>query len=311
MRSDPIHRPAQLGLAWLIGLALLAGCDRTPPTSGPAPTSTPAAAMQSEAGNSQAQAPVVNRPPDEEIALQRLQAHWASQENGQAFEHRRLERLLLPDAAYGNHFILGYASRAPDDTCSACMPSLSFFEFRRDADDSQPRLLRAYVAAVKLGYAGQAPHPRLQMLGRHRYAITLFWASYGMGVYPQLTVLMPIRGRMRKVFDETIGGQYDLHNREMQDLGFVYWKSLYSFQPGPGLYPDLHLERHFLENRSWLRDARHGEFANEPSVNGQVPTRLVYRFDGRRYRRVIADQRPPRKHYECWKDSDDYEERID
>lgn len=66
---------------------------------------------------------------------------------------------------------------------------------------------------------------------------------------------------MRKVFDETIGGLQDLHNQEGEDLGVMYWKSFYSFRPGPGPCLDLYLERHFLENQRWLRDAHYGEFS--------------------------------------------------
>lgn len=326
MRPRRIDRPARPGLAWLIGLtgfALLAGCDRPTATSGPTPISTSAvtssarpappsetATEVSSNADSEAQTPGVNPSPEEMIARQRLQAHWANLEEGKIIKHRLLARLELPDASSGDHFILSYASRTPGDTCSACAPSLSFFEFRRDTDDIPPRLLRAYVAALELGYAGQAPRPRLQMLGRHRYAITFFWATYGMGVHPQLTVVMPIKGRMQEVFNETIGGQHDVHSDE-NGFEFVYWKSFHSFQPGPGPYLDLHIERHFLENQRWLRDDRYGEFRSEPRINGQVPMRLIYRFDGQHYRRVIADLQSPRKHYACWKDSDDYDERID
>ena len=314
-----------LTFTWLAGLALLAGCDQTPPHSGPTTTVTPTAASptgpasppetvadkSSDRDDSQAPAPVTQPSPEEAIALQRLQAYWLGRENEQVIEHRQLEPLPLPDWSRGSRFILTYASRGHLETCSACLPWLSFFEFRRGTGEAPPRLVRADIAVIQLGYRGQAPRPRLQMLGQHRYAITFFWASHGMGTYPRLTVLTRIKGRMRDVFDEAIGGFHDLYEGEGKEMSLVYWKSFHSFQPGRGPYPDLHVERHFLENQRWLRDARHGAFADEPSVNGQVPTRLVYRFDGRRYRRVIADQHPPRQHYECWKDSDDYDERMD
>ncbi len=60
---------------------------------------------------------------------------------------------------------------------------------------------------------------------------------------------------------------------------------------------DLYLERHFLENQRWLRDAHYGEFSEESCVRGQVQTRLIHRFDGQRYRRVLAGQQPHRRQW--------------
>ncbi|WP_170073135.1 hypothetical protein, partial [Malikia granosa] len=140
--------------------------------------------------------------------------------------------------------------------------------------------------------------------GGRRYAIVCRWNANAQGVYQLLSVLMPTGGRMREVFGAEIGGSHDRFIGPEGRLIDVSWKSFYRFLPGPGPTLDLHLERQFLASRQFLLDPGQGPFAQELTADGRVPTYQVYRFDGQRYRRVLAEQRPPSTDHEGWWDSE-------
>lgn len=288
----------------LAAIALLSGCDR------PSGIFTPA----QSAGPDSNLAPTVPAPvsssaasPEEAIALRRLAAQWPQtpeQARPDSMVHQLLGRHVLPGWPDGSRVLLVYASRLDSQSCNACSPELSFFEFRISPVTDPPTLVMASLKAASLGYGGEAPRCQVQALGGRRYAIVCRWNANAQGVYQLLSVLMPIGGRMREVFGEEIGGSHDQFIGPEGRLIDVSWKSFYRFLPGPGPTLDLHLERQFLASRQFLLDPGQGPFAQELTADGRVPTYRVYRFDGQRYRRVLAEQRPPSTDHEGWRDSD-------
>lgn len=218
--------------------------------------------------------------------------------------HQLLGRHELPGWPDGSRFLLVYASRLDSQSCNACAPDLSFFEFQISAVTNQPTLVMASLKAVSIGYGGEAPRYQVQALGGRRYAIVCRWNANAQGVFQLLSVLMPIGGRMREVFGEEIGSSHDQVIGAEGNLSYVSWKSFYRFLPGPGPTLDLHLERQLLASRQFLLDPGQGPFAQEFTADGRVPTYRVYRFDRQRYRRVLAEQRPPSTDHEGWRDSD-------
>ncbi len=275
-------RPTHSLACVLAALALLAGCERTAPgRTGagmpPVPIAQPA----------EAQAP---DSPEEVIALQRLVAHRDWNKNRSASDtvvHQLAGRYQLPEPGGQQRTLLIYASRGSQHDCSACAPALSFFEFVPGQAGQAPRLLLADLAAVSLGYAGEAPKTRVQALGGDRYLVLLTWEAFAQGSSSQLLMLTPVKGRMREVFSEAIGGSHtQVIDRETTIE--VEWEADYRFQPGPGPYLDLHLRRRFIAGKHWLLDPVRGPFASERTAQGKVPTELVYRFDGQRMKLVMS-----------------------
>ena len=267
---------------WLAALALLVGCERTAPERAgagmlPAPIAQPAAA---EAPHS----------PEEVIALQRLLAQRDWDENRSASDtivHQLVGRHQLPELVGRNHSLLIYASRGSQYDCMACSPALSFFEFEQSQAGQAPRMVLADIAAVSLGYAGEGPKTRVQALGNDRYAVLLTWEAFAQGSSSRLFMLTPVKGRMREVFFEEIGGSHtQVIDRDTTIE--VEWETNYRFQPGPGPYLDLHLQRRFITGKRWLLDPVRGPFASELTAQGKVPTELIYRFDGLRMSRVMS-----------------------
>jgi len=300
----------------LAALALLAGCERmAPERTGkppapiiqPADPDTPAPPAEDKA-DQKVLVQEAPRSPEEEIALQRLMAHRDWDENrigSDTVVHWLLGRHPLPDSVGQHRTLLVYASRGSQYDCMACLPGVSFFEFEHDATSGKPRLLMASVkAAPQLGYVGEAPLHRMELLGKGRYAVVFHGNSYSMGIYPMLTVFTPVRGQMRQVFDAAIGGSHEMMYGKGGRSVSVEWQSYYAFRPGPGPHLDLHLERRLLSDRRVLLDPRDGPLSDELTADGRVPTRLVYRFDGKQFIRVMADQRPPRADHKGWQDSE-------
>ena len=321
MWPGPIFAALPVGqrrMVWVLAtLALLAGCERTAPER--AGAGTPPAPIDQRADPDRPTAPAEDkeqqkalvqeapRSPEEEIALQRLMAHrdWDDNRIGSdTVVHWLLGRHQLPESVGQHRTLLVYASRGSQYDCMACLPGVSFFEFERDPSGGKPRLLMASVkTAPQLGYAGEAPLHRLELLGKRRYAVVFHGNTYSMGIYPMLTVFTPVRGQMRQVFDAAIGGSHDMMYGKSGRSVSVEWQSYYAFRPGPGHYLDLHLERRLLSDRRVLLDPREGPLSDELTADGRVPTYLVYRFDGDLFRPVVADQRPPRPSHKGWRDS--------
>mgnify|MGYP000907603764 CR=1 FL=1 len=311
----------QRRMVWVLAaLALLAGCERTPPeragsgtptapTTQSADPDTPASPAEEDEDREQQKVLVQEAPrsPEEEIALQRLKAHrdWDDNRIGDdTVVHWLLGRHQLPDSVGRHRTLLIYASRGSQYDCMACLPGVSFFEFERDPSGGKPRLLMASVKAdPRLGYAGEAPLHRLEILGKGLYAVVFHGNTYSMGIYPMLTVFTLVRGEMRQVFDAAIGGSHGMMYGKGGRSVSVEWQSYYAFRPGPGPYLDLHLERRLLSDRRVLLDPREGPLSDELTTDGRVPTYLVYRFDGDLFRPVVADQRPPRPSHKGWRDS--------
>ena len=122
---------------------------------------------------------------------------------------------------------------------------------------------------------------------RPQNAVLLTWEEFAQGSFSQLSVLTPVGGRMVEVFQDQVGGQHDVLNQS-GDLSEVDWETAIRFQPGSGPYLDLHLRRRFIMGRRWLLDPVRGPFASELTAQGQVPTELVYRFDGQRMKLVMS-----------------------
>lgn len=293
-------------LCMLTALALLAGCDRSSETAAPAQPVEPQAQVEPV---SQEPATSTVASPEELIALRRLQAKWnpASEgiAGGDTVHHVLHGRHELPGSKNGSRILLIYASRLDSHSCNACHPDLSFFEFKIDPVTAKTSLVMASLNAARMGYAGMAPKHRVQPMGGKRYAIAFYWKMNAQGIHRYLSIVMPIKGRMREVFHDMVASDYSRFSYGPSELDAVRWKSFYRFQTGPGPYPDLHLERQLLESRKYLLDPRRGPFTEELTANGRVPTYLVYRFNGQRYRRVLAEQRPQRKNHEDWWDSDE------
>lgn len=264
----------------LAALVLLAGCERTAPgrTGADMPPDQIAQHAETEAPHS----------PEEVLALQRLTAHreWEeSRSAGDTVVHQLVGRHQLPETGGQQRTLLIYASRGSQHDCSACSPTLSFFEFEQGQAGQAPRLVLADLAAVSLGYAGEAPKTRVQALGGDRYAVLLTWEVFAQGSSYQLVMLTPVKGRMRVVFFEAIGASHtQVIDRDTSIE--VEWETDYRFQRGPGPYLDLHLWRRFITGKRWLLNPVRGPFASELTAQGQVPTELVYRFDGQRMRLV-------------------------
>ena len=296
--------PSPSLLCLLVPLAMLAGCDRpsgifkSPQSVEPDSNVAPAVP-----------APVTSSAalPEEAIALRRLAAQWPQtpeQAGHDSMVHQLLGRHVLPGWPDGSRLLLVYASRLNSQSCNACSPDLSFFEFRINTTADRPTLVMASLKAMSIGYRGEAPRYQVQALDGRRYAIVCRWNANAQGVYQLLSVLMPIGGRMREVFGEEIAGSHDQVVGPAGRLSYVSWKSFYRFLPGPGPTMDLHLERQFLASRQFLLDPRKSPFAQELTADGRVPTYRVYRFDGQRYRRVLAEQRPSSRDHDGWWDSD-------
>ena len=272
---------------------LLSGCDRMPD----------AATLTASVVPADLEEPVIPAQlPEEAIALRRLEAQWpqtAAEAKQDPMHHALLGRHMLPQLRAGNRMLLVYASRLSSADCNACSPDLSFFEFQISAANAQPVLVMASVKAASLGYASEAPNHQVQLLGGKLYAVVMNWNENAQGSYSLLSVLMPVAGKMREVFNEQMGGSHDQVVGTQGSMVHVDWKTDYSFQHGPGPYLDLHLERHFLEGQRLLLDPRNSPVARELTADGRVPSHLIYRFDGQRYRRVLAEQFPMRKNYEC------------
>jgi hypothetical protein len=276
-------RPTQTLACVLTALALLASCDRP---SGPTTTTEASSATTVALTTPGHPAPS----PEEAIALSRLAAHWPlspDQVEGQRVEHRLLGRHELSQSVGEQRRLLVYSSRPGGHDCNACSPDLSFFEFQLDPADQSPRLVMASLAAVSLGYAGEAPQARVQALGGDRYAVLLSWEAFAQGSSSQLLMLTPIEGRMREVLFEEIGASHEQVIDRNTTVN-VEWTTDYRFLPGPGPYLDLHLKRHFIKGKRWLLDPVRGPFASELTAQGQVPTELVYRFDGQRMQLVMS-----------------------
>lgn len=292
----------------LTALALLAGCDRPSGTATPTQSVTPQANVEQVPHEPATPAAAS---PEELIAMQRLKAQWSpslERAKGDAVTHLLQSRHELPGSKNGSRILLIYTSRFNYYSCNACHPDLSFFEFDIDPVTGKPTLIMASLKAARMGYADVAPEHWVQPMVGKRYAVVFHWTTQAQGIHRLLFILMPIKGRMREVFGEMIGSEYDRGSDEYNPTALLqtaHWKSIFRFQPGPGHYPDLHLERQFLESRKHLLDPRKGPFSEELTADGRVPTYLVYRFDGRRYRRVLAEQRPLRKNHEDWWDSDE------
>ncbi len=276
-------RPPQLLPCLLTALSLLAACERRPGPAATQASDTPAAVAPTDPAS---------EPPstEESVALGRLAEQWPpvpEQPARQRVRHELMQRLELPAAASRPRFLLVYASRQAGHDCSACSPDLSFFEFEPGQAGQPPRLVMASVAAASLGYAGEAPSAKVQALGGERYAVLLSWDIHAQGTQSMLAVLTPIGGRMVEVLQDQVGGQHDELNQS-GDLSVVDWETAIRFQPGPGPYLDLHLRRRFIKGRRWLLDPVRGPFASELTARGQVPTELVYRFDGQRMKLVMS-----------------------
>lgn len=276
-------RPTQTLACVLTALALLAGCD-----SPSGPTTTTEASTATTVALTTPGHPAPS--PEEAIALSRLAAHWPlspDQAEGQRMEHRLLGRHELPQSVGEQRRLLVYSSRPGGHDCNACSPDLSFFEFQLDPADQSQRLLIASLAAVSLGYAGEAPQARVQALGGDRYAVLLSWKEFAQGSTSLLAILTPVEDRMREIWLEEIGASHEqvIDRNTTVD---VEWTSDYRFLPGSGLYLDLHLKRHFITGKRLLLDPAKSPFSSELTAQGQVPSELVYRFDGQRFLRVLA-----------------------
>lgn len=321
MRPRHIHRPARLGLAWLTGLmgfALLAGCDRPAPIQAgprlerPAPENIPKTEIAppdiGQPATVGGPAWMMGRPPppaasrDERIAVRQLKRHWhqsAAQFAEDPIWHLLLGRHDIPDPEGARRFLLVYASRHASEECSACVPYLSFFEFRSATPTDQPELVMASIQVMRAGYAGEPPPYSVHGLGENRYGVSFVTETAAQGVYRDLTILTPLEGRMRVIFDRPISESHEQLIGDGDDRTSIYidWETRYRFEPGPEAFPDLYLERHLLSGRDFLLDPRHSPFARDRTPGGRVATHLIYRFDGRRYRLVRASQPPQQRRF--------------
>ncbi len=312
MRPRRIDRQARPSLAWLIGLmglALLAGCDRpvpiqaapklemsAPEHSAEAEISPPDIALSPTASGPawmSAHPPPPPRSPDERLAVRQLKRHWrqsAAQFAQDPIWHLLLGRHDIPDPEGGRRFLLVYASRHASEECSACIPYLSFFEFRSATPTEQPELVMASIKVIRSGYAGEPPPYSVHRLGENHYGVSFVTQTAAQGVYRDLMILTPIEGRMRVIFDAPISESYEQVIGDDRPPIAIDWETHYRFEPGPEAFPDLYLERHLLQGRDFLLDPRRSPFAKDRTPSGRVATHLIYRFDGRRYRPVKARQ---------------------
>ena len=226
----------------LLALGLLGACDQrsAPPTELDGAVST---TLRQVLGRSAS--------PEEVIAQKKLAEHWPERSDApeqERMSHVLLGRHVLPFAQKPVRVLLVYASQAAgaDTSCNACRPALSFFEFQ-GADSKRRTLTMASVAAVSLGYGGEAPRYKVELLSGKQYVVIFTWNEYGQGVHALLSMLAPVNGGMRVVFAEQMGGNYDQVIDSSGATVHVEWSTRYNFKRGVGDYPDLQLDRDFLD----------------------------------------------------------------
>lgn len=266
----------------LLALGLLGACDQrsAPPTELDGAVST---AMRQVLGRSAS--------PEELIAQKKLAEHWPERSDAPEQERMRhvlLGRHVLPFEHKPVRVLLVYASQAAGAgaNCNACRPELSFFEFQV-ADSKRRTLTMASVAAVSLGYGGEAPRYKVELLSGKKYVVIFTWDEYGQGVHTLLSMLAPINGGMRVVFAEQMRGNYDQVIGSSGATVHVEWSTRYNFKRGVGDYPDLQLERDSLDGHEVLLGLQKGPLENTLATDSRMPSQLTYRFDWVRCRYVV------------------------
>lgn len=216
------------------------------------------------------------------MALQQLSTHWPHKgpTEPDAMQHVLAGRHVLPPVANSPRFLLIYASRRGSQDCNACAPELSFFEFTRGGDGQAPTLGMASVAAMALGYAGDAPQTHIQPLGEARYAVLLSWEEYAQGSATLLSVVLPREGQMREVLREAMDVEYEQTIAPGVVIN-VAWRTEYRFQPGARGTLDLHLHRHVIEGASFLLDPTQNPWGWPLTTEGRVRTSMVFGLDAK------------------------------